>query len=125
MGNGLNSLSRVLQTELAFLNENVHCTLCILGAINTGIHQRIKNADGSQGSEGWAKWGSIDAGISASECAKLICTATCNKLKEVWICQQPELSLMYATQQFPNLYAAFPKIWMNKWSFPPFIELVN
>merc|ERR1712190_438727 len=87
--NGLNSLSRVLQTEMAFLNDNVRCTLCILGAINTGIDQRIKNADGSSGSEGWQKWGSIDSGISPKECAQLICSAACNKLKEVWISKHP------------------------------------
>merc|ERR1712228_865583 len=122
--NGLNSLSRVLQTEMDFISPNVKCTLCILGAINTGIDQRIKNADGSIGSKGWQKWGSIDNGISPKECAKLICTASSNKLKEVWISKHPELGFLYACANFPNLYARFPKIWMRI-GFPPFIDLVN
>ena len=48
--NGLNSLSRVTQTELAFSNNNVNCTLCILGAVNTGIDKRTKTVDGKIGS---------------------------------------------------------------------------
>merc|ERR1719464_2354805 len=87
--NGLISLSKVLQTEAAFLSPNVRCTLCILGAINTGIDQRAKAADGSVGSETWLKWGKIESGISPKRCAQLICTATSQRMKEVWISKHP------------------------------------
>eukprot|EP01084_Bolivina_argentea_P063906 116585_1 len=122
--NGLNSLSRVLQTEMSFLNKNVNCTLCILGAIATGIDKRTKNADGSYGSEEWEKWGIIDRGISPKECAELICTASCNKLKEAWISKQPELTYLYVAQQFPNLHSRFAKVGMYI-GFPPFIAQIR
>ena len=107
--NGLNSLSRVTQTELAFSNNNVNCTLCILGAVNTGIDKRTKTVDGKIGSVWWIKWDKIENGISPKKCAQLICKGECNKLDEIWISKHPELTY---------LYTRYKKVWILLWRLP-------
>eukprot|EP01084_Bolivina_argentea_P181005 312664_1 len=122
--NGLSSLSRIYSTEMDFLNENVNCTLIVLGSINTGIDQRMRKSDGTVGkSESWLKWGIIEKGIKPSKCANLICNAASNKLKEAWISVNPQLAGMYCCAYFPFMYRYSKRFWM-KIMFPPFIDAV-
>lgn len=59
--------------------------------------------NGQVGSTAQAKTSKLQKSVSGERCAQLIAIAASNGLKEVWICYQPALAVMYVAQYMPTI----------------------